>query len=319
MNQFQSKKINRPHGIGGTDISAVLGLSPYKTPLQLWAEKVSDQGPPQRDAIHLRFGQHLEPFVACEYERVTGLYTSAPVGPVFHPEHGFMFASIDRLVTPEPVADGTVISCGDAERLLECKTSSAFGRQDWGEAGTDQVPTHYLLQCAWYMAVTNCSRTDLAVLIGNSELRIFDIRRDLRLEGLILEQAQRFWYDNVLANEPPAPSNAVDAQILFPIDEPGSRIEADEETLECIERLAAASAQSSQAADEVDELKGLLMARMGRAQEITHAGRVLATWKNTRPARRLDTTALRCAHPEIAEEFTTTGTTCRRFVFRGTP
>jgi predicted phage-related endonuclease len=156
-------------------------------------------------------------------------------------------------------------------------------------------------------------------LIGNSELRIFDIRRDLRLEGLILEQAQRFWYDNVLANEPPAPSNAVDAQILFPIDEPGSRIEADEETLECIERHAAASAQSSQAADEVDELKGLLMARMGRSQEITHAGRVLATWKNTRPARRLDTTALRCAHPEIAEEFTTTGTTCRRFVFRGTP
>jgi predicted phage-related endonuclease len=208
-----------------------------------------------------------------------------------------MFASIDRLVTPEPVADGTVIICGDAERLLECKTSSAFGRQDWGEAGTDQVPTHYLLQCAWYMAVTNCSRTDLAVLIGNSELRVFDIRRDLRLEGLILEQAQRFWYDNVLANEPPAPSNAVDAQILFPIDEPGSRIEAD----------------------EVDELKGLLMARMGRSQEITHAGRVLATWKNTRPARRLDTTALRCAHPEIAEEFTTTGASCRRFVFRGTP
>ena len=58
------------------------------------------------------------------------------------------------------------------------------------------------------------------------------------------------------------------------------------------------------AADTCDARAMQLMARMGMAQEITHAGRVLATWKNTRPARRLDTTALRCAHPEIAEEFT---------------
>jgi predicted phage-related endonuclease len=167
------------------------------------------------------------------------------------------------------------------------------------------------------MAVSNCSRADLAVMIGNSELRVFEIKRDMRLEGLMLEQAQRFWYDNVLAKEPPSPSNAIDAQILFPLDEPGSRIEANEETLECIERLAAASEQASQVADEVDELKGQLMARMGRAQEITHGGRVLATWKNTRPTRRLDTVALRCAHPDIAEEFTTTGAACRRFVLRG--
>ena len=315
----QLPQLSRPQGIGGTDIAAILGLSPYKTPLQLWVEKVGESNLAQRDAIHLRFGQHLEPFVASEYERVTGLHTYIPSGPIFHSEHGFMFASIDRLVTREPVSTSLAPQLKDVDRLLECKTSSVFSRQGWGEPGTDQVPTHYLLQCAWYMAVSDCNRIDLAVMIGNSELRIFEIRRDLRLESLMLEQAQRFWYDNVLANEPPEPRNAVDAQTLFPIDEPDSRIDADDETLECIERLATASAQATQAANEVDELKGQLMARMGRAQEITHNGCVLATWKNTRPTRRLDTAALRSAHPDIAEEFTTTGATCRRFVLRGRP
>ena len=28
----------RKHGIGGSDIASVLGLSPWKTPLQLWEE-----------------------------------------------------------------------------------------------------------------------------------------------------------------------------------------------------------------------------------------------------------------------------------------
>ncbi len=66
---------SRPHGLGGTDIAAVLGLSPFKTPLQLWAEKVGHSSFEQKDALHLRYGQHLEPFVAAEYELMTGLHT----------------------------------------------------------------------------------------------------------------------------------------------------------------------------------------------------------------------------------------------------
>jgi hypothetical protein len=38
------KSTQRPHGIGGSDIAALLGLSPYKTPLELWAEKVGHPG-----------------------------------------------------------------------------------------------------------------------------------------------------------------------------------------------------------------------------------------------------------------------------------
>ena len=54
----------RPIGIGGTDIGAILGLSPYKTPLELWSELVSGEPAPKRDLLHLRYGQHNESFIA---------------------------------------------------------------------------------------------------------------------------------------------------------------------------------------------------------------------------------------------------------------
>ena len=42
----------RPIGIGGTDIGAILGLSPYKTPLELWSELVCGEPAPKRDLLN---------------------------------------------------------------------------------------------------------------------------------------------------------------------------------------------------------------------------------------------------------------------------
>ena len=40
----------RTKGIGGSDVSTILGLNPYKTPLQLWEEKTgkSSGSPPTK-------------------------------------------------------------------------------------------------------------------------------------------------------------------------------------------------------------------------------------------------------------------------------
>jgi putative phage-type endonuclease len=317
MAHLANFQTNRPHGIGGSDIAAVLGLSPFKTPLELWAEKVGHPGVQEPSGIHLRYGQHLEPFVASEYERVTGLHTSEVSSSIFHPEHGFMFASIDRLVTDCAEQPATQNGHVVAQRILECKTASVFSRADWGTEGTDQVPTAYLLQCAWYMAIADCQQADLAVLLGNNDFRVYTIQRDMRLEGLILAEAQRFWFDHVLACEPPAPRSAQDALLLFPKDQDGLRLEADEDTLQLIERYESASEDASEIGAEVEDIRAQLMARMGSAQEITSGSKVLATWRCSRPTKRIDVTALRSAHPDIAEQFSVTSAGSRRFVVRG--
>jgi putative phage-type endonuclease len=306
----------RPLGLGGTDIGAVLGLSPYKTPLELWSELVSGEQPTSRDLIHLRFGQHAESFIASEYERATGLFTAQLSPTLFHKKHGFMFGHVDRFVVETPdtpaVVDGTIT----ANKLLECKTSSAFSKNDWGEPGTDQVPPLYLVQCAWYMAITECQSADLAVLIGNSDFRIYTIERDLELEDLILSHALHFWSDHVIGQKPPGPINVQDASLLFPKESSGSSVEANEAMLESIRLYQDNCAKSQALSTECDRLKLEILNYMGHAEKLTHAGETLATWKCAKPSNRIDTKALAQAHPDIASAFTSSVLGSRRFLLK---
>ncbi len=140
-NQRENEQIQ---GIGGSDIAALLGLSLYKSPLELWAQKVGHPMRKPTEGVQLRFGQFVEPFVALEYERLTGLHTVEHIPPLFHHEHEFMYGHVDRLVVSS--ADKTAIVNGRviAETLLECKTTSVFNKDEWGEEGSDQVPNAYL-------------------------------------------------------------------------------------------------------------------------------------------------------------------------------
>ena len=62
---------DRLTGLGGSDIGAILGLSPYKTPVNVWAEKTR-RAEPVRETLQMRFGTFAEEFVASEYSAITG-------------------------------------------------------------------------------------------------------------------------------------------------------------------------------------------------------------------------------------------------------
>ena len=313
---FPFAERTRPLGIGGTDIGAILGLSPYKTPLELWSELVSGEESPRRDMIHLRFGQHAESFIASEYERATELFTVQHTPTLFHRLHGFMFGHVDRFVVETPDTPAVVDGCIASEKLLECKTSSAFSKNDWGEPGTDQVPPLYLVQCAWYMAITECRSADLAVLIGNSDFRVYTIERDLELEGLILSHAQHFWHEHVIAQMPPAPISVQDAALLFPKESAGLSVEADEKLLESIRAYQEFTSKSHALSSECERLKLEILSYMGHAERLTRGGKTLATWRCSRSSTRIDTRALAQAHPEIASAFTTDVLGSRRFLLK---
>ena len=130
LNFTTSNKRSRPFGIGGSDIAAVLGLSPYKSAVELWSELVSGEAGEERDQLHLRFGQFAESFVASEYERSSGLYTASYSQTIYHPHHGFMYGHVDRFVTEAkgiPAVVGGVIK---ADGILECKTVNHFQRNN---------------------------------------------------------------------------------------------------------------------------------------------------------------------------------------------
>ena len=186
-----------------------------------------------------------------------------------------------------------------------------------GEAGSDQVPMSYLCQCIWYMALTQLERVDIAVLFGNSELRLYQIERDLALEELVIGKALQFWQDHVLANVPPPPQTEDDYQILFKQGDPSQTIEANAATLELIDQWQRFTIQSMQLDSQMGQIKQQLMETLQEAQSLTYEGQVIATWKAPKPSYRFDSKRLELEDKALYERYTMPIQNSRRLVIKG--
>ena len=339
----------RPWGLGGSDIGALLGLSPHRSPLDVWLEKVGAgspmgqgivrtqnelcEGPSQRyepaqtqqlnggnvsreglGGMHLRFGQHLEPFVAREYERLTGHVTHEHTASIRHPRHSHLFAHVDRLVSVAgaPVLDSSGVVCTDT--LLECKTASAFSAAQWGREWSDQVPPAYLAQCIWYTTLTGCTTAHLAVLLGNSELRVYKVLHDPALGERLIGLALDFWDEHVMSAKPPTPRSRQEVERLFPKHVQGVSVCADAQTLRDLRRLRKIGSLTKRLERECDAIKDRLAVSMGEAERLTHGGKTLATWRACAPSQRLDLARLRRERPDIASAYALTSQASRRLV-----
>jgi hypothetical protein len=68
--------------------------------------------------------------------------------------------------------------------------------------------------------------------------------------------------------------------------------------------------------DELEVIKKEIMQAMVSAQELTYEGKVLATWKNTKPAKRIDIQSLKASFPDVCEQFMVEGVVSRRFCIK---
>ncbi|CAM5208732.1 hypothetical protein CDEN61S_03791 [Castellaniella denitrificans] len=107
----------RKTGIGGSDAAAAVGLSPYKSPLELWLEKTGRDATlpkpdPQDTTEPVYWGTLLEPIVAASYTQQTGRKVRKVNAVLQHPQHPWMLANLDR----EVIGGGSV-------QILECKTA----------------------------------------------------------------------------------------------------------------------------------------------------------------------------------------------------
>ena len=304
----QDFSVDRSKYIGGSDIGAILGLSRFKTPLEVWMEKTGKETK-RADSLPLRFGSFAEEFVASEYSRATGFELLHDESIYLHPEHSYMSAHIDRFVLGDE--DGLPPS-----RILECKTANPFSSGDWGEAGSDQVPMSYLCQSIWYMAITGIDKTDLAVLFGNSDFRIYEIARDQGLEELVIAKATIFWNEHVLKDIPPPVQSEADCHTLFSKGDPSKSIEAKQEILDLTKRLQLLNREIDVWEEEISSIKQTIMSQMGEAELLTYEGRTLASWKAPKPSFRLDSKALELNHPEIASNYKIPVQNSRRLVIK---
>ena len=307
----------RRAGLGGSDMGAILGLSKFKTPVDVWMEKTG-RSEGSTETLQMRFGNYAEEFVAREYCAKTGHAVQRFTSMLRHPDAPIL-GNVDRLVVPAGAKIAAHKSEIRTDLGLECKTASAFAAMDaaeWGDEGTDLVPPSYLVQCTTYMALTGCQAWDLAVLFGNQEVRVYHMQRDRELEAEIIARASEWWNRHVIADVPPAPTCDADVRSLFPTSTAGKTVEADAEVLSIVESLRKAKSAAKQYEEIADGAELVIKSALGDAEALTLNGKPLITWKSSKPSQRFDTTAFKEAHPDLYTEFLKAGDPVRRFLIK---
>lgn len=168
-------------------MAVVLGLSRWKTPAVLAAEKLG----------------LLEDAPMTEVQS-WGLRLEAVIAQAFAEKEDIPVAK------PKAFYQDDVVAClrsnldyeTDNEIPVECKTSRFA--EGFGPSGTDEVPVEYLCQVQTQIACKKSDYAYLAALIGGSDFRVYKIQRSESVIRTLREEAERFWGDAVVArNIPP--------------------------------------------------------------------------------------------------------------------
>jgi len=181
----------RKRGIGGSDVAAVMGISPWKSPLEVWLEKTGRADAPDlSDRESVAMGTELESVVLDMYRRR-------------HPDHAAQRVNAILTSTVRPWAqaslDGIVKDPELGWGVLEIKTGSK--ESEWA----DGVPLHYLTQVTHYLSVTGYKFADVAALIGDFGLHYHEYRvmRDEEDLKAVVERVDEFWADYVEKDKMP--------------------------------------------------------------------------------------------------------------------
>ncbi|KAB0670281.1 YqaJ viral recombinase family protein [Oryzomonas sagensis] len=287
----------RRSGIGGSDAAAVLGVSRYATPYQVYLDKRGElPEPPESPAMF--WGRALEPAIRQRYADATGRTVRVPGRIVRHRERPYLLATLDGVT--------------DDGRVLEIKT--ARSAEGWGEPGSDEIPEAYLCQVQHYLMVTGLELADVAVLIGGQDFRLYEVRADRELQELMAGREAEFW-GRVERGEPPDAASMADLALRFrhPV---AATVPATPGAVAAVAGMKALKAEQKLLEAEEERLKIVIQACMGEMEGLTIDGRLAATWKAAKPPSRFDHDAFRAAHPELYRQYLKTGEAARRFLLK---
>lgn len=188
--------------LGGSDMAALVGLSPWATPLTVYARIVA--GAETEGSPALRRGRLMEPVIRAMYAEDENVTLLGPTS-LTHPSHAFVRASLDD-VGRRP---------GRGKHAAEFKSVTPSKAHEWGEPGTDDIPAYYATQAHWYVglglesgALEEDTADVVALILGLEESpRVYRVRHDAEVYAWLLAAAERFWRDHVLPGKPPPPTN----------------------------------------------------------------------------------------------------------------
>lgn len=285
----------RIHGLGGSDAPVILGVSPFKSAVQLWLEKTGQAEPDNLDDVEVvQWGNILEGVVAEEFSRRTGIKLRRCNETIIDRADPFLMANIDRRVVGEPA-------------VVEIKTVRGLA--------DDQARADHVVQLHHYMHVGQFARGWLVYLVAGQRLVWHEIPRDDEAIGQMLDAERQFWR-HVRERTPPPIRSAFDLRLLFPRDGGGSAM-ADQSVQEAARRLAEIKQQVKALEAESEQQERVILEAMGEASTLLNDdGSVLATWKAAKASATFDRMRFEAEHPELAAGYLVEKPGSRRFLLK---
>lgn len=176
--------------IGSSEAAAACGLSEYKTPLELYLEKIG-QVEPFAGNEHTRRGKRYEPLIAEDWQEMTGRALAKYPCPMYlHPTLEGIAATPDGQISE---TEG-----------LEIKCPSPRAKDKFGEEGTDEIPNEWKLQAQQQMGVMGWERVHFAVKVFDRP-QLYVVERNERLIDAMFQMELRL-LERIKNRLPPEPT-----------------------------------------------------------------------------------------------------------------
>lgn len=203
--------------VTASKIPAILGISPFQTPGELWMVMSGLAEAEHLEGAYLNFGNDMEDGLVKAWKRENpGWQTNA--GEIAYTDTDLPFpnqATLDRRAKR-----------GRAFRIIECKTSSS--RRIWGERGAE-LPGSVTAQVIAQMGISGIHRADVVAIVGYDqplEARHYQVEWDKELWDGIVDVVAGF-HRSLGESEPPMPpQDLIDALLA---EKPETTAEGEEE------------------------------------------------------------------------------------------
>ncbi len=288
----------RRSGIGGSDIAAIMGESPWRSALAVYCDK-ANLVPPQDPSEAMEFGTMMEPTLRKWAEqKIQGAYNGSSFKVLSSPfmyrieQQQLFLADVDGLVL-QP--NGVASAASEKEwGGLELKTVDSHATKDWKDGAT---PYYYQLQVNWYMGITRLPRWVVGALLGKRfEIRVLTFNEELWNDQQ--QAAIGFWTTYVEPRQFP-PATGQDGKLLLDLFKDGVTediVQASElaVTLESYHNEAELISSHEKAKDQ---LAAKIKQRIGLNKGLQADG-WMAIWSRFEQ-ERVDTKKLKADYPEV--------------------
>ncbi len=270
----------RRQGVGGSDVSAIMGFNPWRSPIDVWREKTGRDVEPEKNRRALEIGTQLERMVADFYATDTG---NRVQNYNFTLKDGIFIGNVDRLV----ILPGMKTASHQREIrtpvLLECKTS---GDYQW-----DEVPLYYQAQVQHYMGLCpDVERVDVAVYFKSCNgFQIFRVYREPGTIEQMREYLIDWWDEHVKHGNAPEPRNEADCRKIWRYSV-GESITASDEIVSAVEDLTEIQTQIKFLEEKQAEKRFQIASYMGENDTLTRpfTGEKLLTYRTTKDREKVD-------------------------------